>query len=116
EDAAADDECGHDCPESPKRYLLHCGVLCRSTPPRAIISSTTYLVLRNSSGSLAIFAAIRREVRLSAGGLRCRDHPCLARDFLASWRADLFCGRAWGATPHLRFRTVARAAPPMLTP
>src|SRR5262249_31298991 len=54
----------------------------------SIISSTTYLVLRNSSGSLAIFAAIRREVRLSAGGLRCRDHPCLARDFLASWWAD----------------------------
>src|SRR5215813_13270147 len=51
EDAAADDECGHDCPESPKRYLLHCGVLCRSTPPRAIISSTTYLVLRNSSAA-----------------------------------------------------------------
>src|SRR5262249_13005873 len=52
EDAAAGDECGHDCPESPKRYLLHCGVLRRSTPPRAIISSTTYLVLRNSSWQL----------------------------------------------------------------
>src|SRR5262245_60872496 len=70
EDAAASDECGHDCPESPKRYLLHCGVLCRSTPPRAIISSTTYLVLRNSSGSLAIFAAILRA--LSRGKTKWR--------------------------------------------
>src|SRR5215472_16569596 len=82
EDAAADDECGHDCPESPTRYLLHCGVLRRSTPPRAIISSTTYLVLRNSSGSLAILAAIRRaSSRVNSlndsiiGSAMCRRDP-----------------------------------------
>jgi hypothetical protein len=27
EDAAADYECAHDCPENPKLHLLHCGVL-----------------------------------------------------------------------------------------
>jgi hypothetical protein len=37
EDAAADYECAHDCPENPKWHLLHCGVLHRSTPLRAII-------------------------------------------------------------------------------
>ena len=63
EDAAADYECAYDCPENPKLHLLHCGVLRRVTPPRAIIDRPAHQVLRNSSGSLAIFAAIRH-VRL----------------------------------------------------
>ena len=32
EDAAADYECAHDCPENPKWHLLHCGVLRCLTP------------------------------------------------------------------------------------
>ena len=59
EDAAADYECAHYCPEDPKWHLLHCGVLRRPTPIRAIIGRSEYHVLRNSSGSLAILAAIR---------------------------------------------------------
>jgi hypothetical protein len=60
EDAAADYECGQDRPENPKLHLLHCGVLRRVTPPRAIIDLPGHQVLRTNSGSLAIFAAIRR--------------------------------------------------------
>jgi len=60
EDAAADYECAHDCPENPKWNLLHCGVLRRPTPLRAIIRPSTHQVLRNSSGNLAKLAAIRR--------------------------------------------------------
>ena len=53
EDAAADYECAHDCPENPKWHLLHCGVLRRPTPLRAIIRRSAYQVLRNGSGSFA---------------------------------------------------------------
>jgi len=38
----------------------YCGVLRRSTPLRAIITRSAYQALRNSFGSLAIFAASRR--------------------------------------------------------
>ena len=62
EDTAADYERGHDCPENPKLHLLHCGVLRRSTPLRAIIRRSTYQVLRTSFGSLAMFAAILRVI------------------------------------------------------
>jgi hypothetical protein len=41
-------------------HLLHCGVLRRPTPLRAIIRRSAYHVLRTDSGSFAIFAAIRR--------------------------------------------------------
>jgi hypothetical protein len=60
EDAAADYECGHDCPENPKWYLLHCGVLRRVTPPRAIIDLPAHQVLRTNSGSFAMLATMRR--------------------------------------------------------
>ena len=53
EDAAADYECGYDRPENPKLHLLHCGVLRRPTPLRAIIRRSAYQVLRNGSGSFA---------------------------------------------------------------
>jgi len=53
EDATADYERAHDRPENPKLYLLHCGVLRRSTPLRAIITRSAYQVLRNSSGIYA---------------------------------------------------------------
>src|SRR6516164_4323654 len=59
EDATADYECAHDCPENPKLHLWHCGVLRRPTPLRAIIRRSAYQVLRESSGNLAMFAAIR---------------------------------------------------------
>jgi hypothetical protein len=60
EDAAADYPCKHGGKKHPKLCLLHRGVLRSPTPLRTIINSPTYQVLRNSSGSLAIFAAIRR--------------------------------------------------------
>src|SRR6516162_10183074 len=60
ENAAADYECGHDCPENPKLHLRHCGVLRRPTPLPAIIGRSAYQVLRNSSGSLAKLIAILR--------------------------------------------------------
>src|SRR6516164_3432645 len=53
EDAAADYECGHDCPENPKLHLRHCGVLRRLTPLEAIIRRSAYQVLRKSPGSFA---------------------------------------------------------------
>ena len=69
EDAAADYECGHNCPERPKLYLLHCGALRRPTPLRAIIDLPAHQVSRTNSGSFAIFAAIRR-APCSASDLR----------------------------------------------
>ena len=62
ENAAAGYECGHDCPENHQWHDLHChcGVLRRLTPLRGIIRRAAYQVLRNVSGSLAMFAAIRR--------------------------------------------------------
>jgi hypothetical protein len=60
EDTAADYDCGHSQNEDYKLHLLHRGVLRSPTPLRAIINSPTHQVLRNSSGNLAIFAAIRR--------------------------------------------------------
>jgi hypothetical protein len=63
EDAAADYECGHNCPENPKLHLRHCGVLRRPTPHKPIINSPRYQVLRNSN--FAISAAIRRAHNLA---------------------------------------------------
>jgi hypothetical protein len=60
EDAAADYECGHDCPENPKLHLLHFGVLRRPSPLRPIIRRSAYQVLRSSPGSVAKLAAMRR--------------------------------------------------------
>ena len=60
ENADADYECGHDCPENPKLHLRHCGVLRRPTPLPAIVGRSAYQVLRSSSGSLAMFAVILR--------------------------------------------------------
>src|SRR3974390_1628640 len=60
EDATADHECAHDCPENPKLHLLHCGVLRRPTPLRAIIRRSAFHVLLNHSGSFTIFSAICR--------------------------------------------------------
>jgi hypothetical protein len=56
EDTAAD----HNQNEDRKLHLLHRGVLRRPTPLREIIRHSAYQVLRQSSGSLAILAAIRR--------------------------------------------------------
>jgi len=70
EDAAADYPCSHERPENPELYQLHCGVLRRLTPLRAIIRPSAYEVLRNSSGSLAILVAIRgTSSRVSSDGL-----------------------------------------------
>src|SRR5215813_2362079 len=62
EDAAADYECGHDRRENHQWHDLHChcGALRRLTPPLpAIIRRFAYQVLRNISGNLAMFAAMR---------------------------------------------------------
>ena len=53
EDAAADYECGHDCPENPKLHLRHRGVLRRLTPLRAIIRRSAYQVSSSLLSSLA---------------------------------------------------------------
>jgi hypothetical protein len=53
-----------------KLRLLHCGVL--RSPPRAIIDSPTYQVLRNSSGSLAILDTPRL---ILAEQLGCGSSP-----------------------------------------
>jgi len=60
EDAAADHECDYDRNKNPKLRILHCGVLRRVIPLRAIIDLPAHQVLRTNSGSLATLAAIRR--------------------------------------------------------
>jgi hypothetical protein len=60
EDTAADYERGHDRPESPKLHLLHCGVLrSLTTTSHCCIRKLLNQALRNSSGNLAKFTAIR---------------------------------------------------------
>jgi hypothetical protein len=55
--AAADYERDHGSNKNSKLHLLHCGVHHRL---RSIMSQAAPQVLRNSSGSLAMFTAIRR--------------------------------------------------------
>ena len=78
ENAAADYECGHDCPENPKLHRLHCGVLRRSTPLRAIIGRSAYQVLRTNSCSFATLAAIRRMCGTGIGDVGCHSSPAAA--------------------------------------
>jgi hypothetical protein len=67
EDTAADYERRHDCPESPKLHLLHCGVLrSLNTTSHCCIRKLLNQALRNSSGSLAKFTAIRLASSFSA--------------------------------------------------
>ena len=91
EDTTAYYECGHDCPENPKLYLLHCGVLRRLTPLQAIVGRSAYQVLRNSSGNLATFTAILRASSFVSSFAADR-HPVSKR---LNWRSSYQALKVW---------------------
>ena len=91
--------------ENPKLHLLHCGVLRRLTPLRAIIRHSAYHVLRNSSGSLAMFAAMPRFIFGEQLGRRSPSRLILKIDIgehLAVVVTHRECGSAFLDSPRRR--------------